>query len=112
MEKFRNKPQSGSLFKSKFKTNDGSEEDSTREDFYGTFVDKDDVEWKLKGYINENQYGKFLKITIKDPEEGWEEKVKKANGEDNQMKEELNNAFSDGFEQESPQNSPTDNFFG
>jgi len=99
MEKFRNKPQSGSLFKSKFKTNDGSEEDSTREDFYGTFVDKDDVEWKLKGYINENQYGKFLKITIKDPEE----KVTTANSE---------NAFSDGFEQESPQNSPVDNFFG
>jgi len=103
MEKFRNKPQSGSLFKSKFKTNDGSEEDSTREDFYGTFVDKDDVEWKLKGYINENQYGKFLKIKISDPEE----KVTMANGEVNKMESEIKNAFSDGSEP-----TPADNFFG
>jgi hypothetical protein len=35
-----------------------------------------------------------------------------ANGEVNKMESEIKNAFSDGFEQESPQNSPTDNFFG
>jgi len=68
MEKFRNKPQNGSLFRSKFKTNDGSEEDSTREDYYGTLVDENDIEWKLKGYINENQYGKWLKIITYQPE--------------------------------------------
>jgi hypothetical protein len=66
-EKYRNLPQTGSLFKSKFKTNDGSEEDETREDYYGTYVDINDKEWKLKGYINKSEYGTWLKIKTFDP---------------------------------------------
>ena len=66
-EKYRNLPQTGSLFKSKFKTNDGSEEDETREDYYGTYVDIKDKEWKLKGYINKSDYGTWLKIKTSDP---------------------------------------------
>jgi hypothetical protein len=65
----KNKPNSGSLFKSKFKTNDGSEEDRTREDYYGTFKDLNGKVWKLKGYINTSEYGKWLKITLRDPEQ-------------------------------------------
>ena len=65
----KNKPNSGSLFKSKFKTNDGSEQDSTREDYYGTLKDLDGKVWKLKGYINTSEYGKWLKITLRDPDE-------------------------------------------
>ena len=66
-EKYRNLPQTGSLFKSKFKTNDGSEEDETREDYYGTYVDINDKEWKLKGYINKSEYGTWLKLKTFDP---------------------------------------------
>ena len=66
-EKYRNLPQTGSLFKSKFKTNDGSEEDETREDYYGTYVDINDKEWKLKGYIKKSEYGTWLKIKTSDP---------------------------------------------
>lgn len=65
----KNKPNSGSLFKSKFKTNDGSEQDKTREDYYGTFKDLNGKVWKLKGYINTSEYGKWLKITLKDPDQ-------------------------------------------
>ena len=67
MTEDKNKPNSGSLFKSKYKTNDGSEEDNKREDYYGTFRDLNGKVWKLKGYINTSQYGKWLKITLKDP---------------------------------------------
>ena len=67
-EKYRNLPEQGSLFKSKFKTNDGSEEDETREDYYGTYVDINDKEWKLKGYIKKSEYGTWLKIKTLDPD--------------------------------------------
>ena len=66
-EKYRNLPETGSLFKSKYKTNDGSEEDETREDYYGTYVDINDKEWKLKGYIKKSEYGTWLKIKTSDP---------------------------------------------
>jgi len=46
----KNNPNTGSLFKSKFKTNDGSEEDNSREDYYGTFKDEDGKVWKVKAY--------------------------------------------------------------
>ena len=65
----KNKPNSGSLFKSKYKLNDGSEQDKTREDYYGTFKDLDGKVWKLKGYINTSEYGKWLKITLRDPDQ-------------------------------------------
>jgi len=65
----KNKPNSGSLFKSKYKLNDGSEQDKTREDYYGTFKDLSGKVWKLKGYINTSEYGKWLKITLKDPDQ-------------------------------------------
>tara|TARA_Y100001951_G_scaffold100658_1_gene104412 strand:- start:86 stop:394 length:309 start_codon:yes stop_codon:yes gene_type:complete len=62
MSEDKNKPSSGNLYKSKYKTNDGSEEDRTREDYYGTYRDVDGKVWKLKGYINKGQYGTWLKI--------------------------------------------------
>jgi len=58
----KNKPSSGSLFKSKFKTNDGSEEDNKRESYYGTYKDEMGKVWKLTGYINKSEYGSWLKI--------------------------------------------------
>ncbi len=65
----KNNPNTGSLFKSKFKTNDGSEEDNSREDYYGTFKDGAGKVWKVKAYIKSGQYGKWLKFYIKDPDE-------------------------------------------
>ena len=58
----KNKPSSGSLFKSKFKTNDGSEEDNKRESYYGTYKDEMGKVWKLTGYINKGEYGTWLKV--------------------------------------------------
>ena len=69
LQEDKNKPNSGSLFKSKFKTNDGTEEDRKREDYYGTFKDINGKVWKLKGYINTSEYGKWLKITLRDPDQ-------------------------------------------
>jgi|TARA_R110000751_G_scaffold19032_1_gene57394 hypothetical protein len=66
MSEDKNKPSSGSLFKSKFKTNDGSEEDNTRENYYGTYRDVNGKVWKLKGYINKSEYGSWLKIYTKE----------------------------------------------
>lgn len=65
----KNNPNTGSLFKSKFKTNDGSEEDNSREDYYGTFKDETGKVWKLKAYIKSSQYGKWLKFYVKDPDQ-------------------------------------------
>ena len=55
MTEDKNKPSSGSLFKSKFKTNDGSEEDNKRESYYGTFRDENG-----KKYLNTFQPGPLL----------------------------------------------------
>jgi hypothetical protein len=65
----KNNPSTGSLFKSKFKTNDGSEEDNAREDYYGTFRDLKGKVWKLKAYIKTSEYGKWLKFYVKDPDQ-------------------------------------------
>ena len=62
MSEDKNKPSSGNLYKSKYKLNDGSEEDRTREDYYGTYRDVDGKVWILTGYINKGQYGTWLKI--------------------------------------------------
>ena len=62
MSEDKNKPSSGSLFKSKFKLNDGSEEDNKRETYYGTYRDESGKVWKLSGYVNKSEYGSWLKV--------------------------------------------------
>ena len=65
----KNNPSTGSLFKSKYKTNDGSEEDESREDYYGTYKGLDGKVLKITGYIRTSGYGKWLKLYFKDPDQ-------------------------------------------
>jgi hypothetical protein len=71
----KNNPSTGALYKSKFKTNDGSEEDNAREDYYGTFKDESGKVWKVTAYIKSGQYGSWLKFYVKDPNKQQQQEV-------------------------------------
>jgi len=85
-----NKPNTGALFQNKYK-----EEGDSKPDWTGPFT---------------NERGDDMRVGI------WFRTSKAGNPyihvEVSEKQEKRDAAFSDGFEQDSPQNSPADNFFG